>query len=309
MSQIRFDDRVAIVTGAGAGLGRSHALGLASRGAKLVINDVGTSLDGAAESTDAAQAVVEEITASGGDAMAHGADVTNVDQVQDMVAQTMERWGRVDILINNAGILRDKSFAKMALGDFRKVIDVHLMGSVNCTLAVWNIMREQGYGRVVFTTSSSGLYGNFGQSNYAAAKAAMMGLMNVLHLEGAKADIRVNTLAPTAATRMTEELLPPEMLAIMGPETITPGVLYLVSQDAPSRCILAAGAGCFARTIVYETPGICIADDQLTPETVAARFGEISAPQGQEALTQALEQTVRFVKRAAAERGITLPES
>jgi len=304
---IRFDNRVAIVTGAGTGLGRAHALGLAARGAKVVVNDLGVARDGTGASLTPAEEVAAEIRASGGQAMAHGASVTDADGVADMIAQAQSAWGRIDILINNAGILRDKTFAKMTIEDFRNVVDVHLMGTVNCTKAVWEIMRAQNYGRIVFTSSSSGLYGNFGQANYGAAKAAMMGLMNVLHLEGAKYDIRVNTLAPTAATRMTEELMPDEMLAVLRPETITPGVLYLVSDSAPSRCILAAGAGCFARTLVYETPGIYLDEAANTPENVAAQFDQISAPEGQEALQNAFAQTEAFAARAASAQGISLP--
>ncbi len=304
---VRFEDRVAIVTGAGTGLGRAHALGLAARGAKVVVNDLGVAGDGTGASLAPAEVVAGEIRDAGGEAIAHGASVTDAAAVADMVSQAMDKWGRVDILINNAGILRDKTFAKMTLDDFRSVVEVHLMGTVTCTKAVWEIMRQQNYGRIVFTSSSSGLYGNFGQSNYGAAKAAMMGLMNVLHLEGAKYDIRVNTLAPTAATRMTEELMPSEMLAVLKPETITPGVLYLVSEDAPSRCILAAGAGCFARTMVYETPGIYLGGDENTPENIAARFDQISAPDGQEALQNAFAQTEAFAARAAAAMGIEMP--
>ncbi len=306
MSDIRFDGRVAIVTGAGVGLGRSHALGLAARGAKVVINDLGVSTDGQGSSSAAAQAVVEEIRAMGGEAMAHGADVSNEEQVQDMVAQTMDAWGRIDILVNNAGILRDKTFAKMTMADFRKVVDVHLMGSAACAHACWPIMREQKYGRIVFTASASGIYGNFGQANYGAAKAAMIGLMNVLHIEGARDDIRVNTLAPTAATRMTENLIPPAALDLMAPETITPGLLYLVSQDAPSRVILGAGAGCFAQTRIYETAGVHLAPDANTPEAVAAQFDQIQAPEGQQELADAFGQTRKFTSNAAQAQGIDL---
>ncbi|MGI9423530.1 MAG: SDR family NAD(P)-dependent oxidoreductase [Hyphomicrobiaceae bacterium] len=304
---IRFDDRVAIVTGAGTGLGRAHALGLAARGAKVVVNDLGVARDGTGASLSPAESVVAEITAAGGEAMAHGANVTDPDAVTDMVEQAHNRWGRIDILINNAGILRDKTFAKMTIDEFRDVVDVHLMGSVTCTKAVWEQMRVQNYGRIVFTSSSSGLYGNFGQSNYGAAKAAMVGLMNVLHLEGAKYDIRVNTLAPTAATRMTEDLMPAEMLAVLKPESITPGVLYLVSENAPSRCILAAGAGCFARTMIYETPGIYLAGEENSPESVAAQFEAISASEGHTALQNAFAQTEAFAARAASAQGLSLP--
>jgi NAD(P)-dependent dehydrogenase (short-subunit alcohol dehydrogenase family) len=302
---IRFDDRVAIVTGAGVGLGRCHALGLAERGAKVVVNDLGASTDGASTGSDAAQQVVAEIEAMGGEAIAHGADVSNEEQVNDMVAKTMEKWGRIDILINNAGILRDKTFGKMTMDDFRKVVDVHLIGTANCCHAVWPHMRAAQYGRIVVTTSASGLYGNFGQSNYGAAKAGVMGLMNVLHLEGARDNIRVNTLAPTAATRMTENLMPPEALELLKPETITPGVLYLVSEDGPSRKILGAGAGHFALTRVYETAGALIEGD-ITPEAVAAQWDAISAPEGQEELNDAFGQTRKFALSAAKAKGIKL---
>ena len=303
---IRFDDRVAIVTGAGTGLGRSHAMGLAARGAKVVINDLGVSTQGDGASLSAAETVAAEICAAGGQAFAHGADVANEAEVADMVAQTMDRWGRIDIVVNNAGILRDKTFSKMALADFRRVIDVHLMGSATVTHAVWPIMRAQKYGRVVLTSSGSGLYGNFGQSNYGAAKAAMMGLMNVLHHEGARDNIRVNTLAPTAATRMTEDLLPPEALALLQPETITPGLLYLVSEDAPSKTILSAGAGCFSQTRVYETQGVLLQGDENTPETIAARFADIADPTDQQELADAFSQTRKYALKAAKAAGVDL---
>lgn len=303
---IRFDGKVAIVTGAGVGLGRAHALGLAERGARVVVNDLGVSTDGQATSSEAALSVVAEIEAMGGEAIANGADVSDAEAVAAMVAQAKEKWGRIDILINNAGILRDKTFSKMELSNFRKVVDVHLMGTANCCHAVWPIMREQGYGRIVLTTSASGVYGNFGQSNYGAAKAAMVGLMNVLHLEGGRDDIRVNTLAPTAATRMTEQLLPPEALELLQPETITPGVLYLVSEEAPSRAILGAGAGSFALTRIYETPGATLTGDDLSPEGVAAAWDQIAAPEGQAELANAFEQTQKFARNAAKARGAKL---
>lgn len=304
---ISFDGRVAIVTGAGTGLGRSHAMALAARGARVVINDMGTGADGTGASGDAARAVVDEITAAGGTAMAHGADIADEGQVADMVAQTMARWGRIDILVNNAGILRDKTFAKVTLEDFRKVIDVHLMGSAICAHACWPVMRAQGYGRIVFTSSGSGLYGNFGQANYGAAKAAMVGLMNVLHLEGMRDDIRVNTLVPTAATRMTQDLLPPEALPLLAPETITPGLLYLVSDDAPSRVILSAGAGTFAVTRITETQGVTLQGADNTPENVAAQFARISDPSGAQDLPDAFSQTRKYAVNAAQLRGLDLP--
>ncbi|WP_312135462.1 SDR family NAD(P)-dependent oxidoreductase [Brevundimonas sp.] len=268
-----FKGQVAIVTGAGGGLGREHALALAARGAKVVVNDLGGARDGSGASQSAAEAVVAEILAAGGEAIASAASVTDFQAVSQMVAETMAKWGRVDILVNNAGILRDKSFAKMELDDFRLVVDVHLMGAVNCTKAVWDIMRDQNYGRIVMTTSSSGLFGNFGQSNYGAAKMALVGLMQALSIEGAKNDIRVNCLAPTAHTRMTEDLgLPLEALA---PALVTPGLLHLVSPDAPTRCILAAGAGGFERAYITLTQGDFIIGHDAT-EQIAARFDKIS---------------------------------
>ena len=277
---MRFDGRVAIVTGAGGGLGREHALGLAKRGAKVVVNDLGGARDGSGGSATAAEAVVAEIIASGGEAMANAASVTDFVAVEAMVAAAMEKWGRVDILVNNAGVLRDKTFAKMGLDDFRFVMDVHLMGAVHCTKAVWDIMRDANYGRIVMTTSSSGLYGNFGQSNYGAAKMALVGLMQTLSIEGAKNDIRVNCLAPTAHTRMTEDLGARLPLELLGPDTVTPGLLHLVSEEAQSRCILTAGAGGFERAYVTLTQGIrAVGDD--APEQVAARFAEISDRTGE----------------------------
>ena len=269
---IRFDGRVAIVTGSGGGLGRCHALGLASRGAKVVVNDIGK--DGAASVS--ALNVVDEIRAAGGIAMADGADVVNLDQITAMVARAEKEWGRIDILVSNAGILRDKSFAKMEMSDFDRVVRVHLNGSANCSKAVWNGMRERNYGRIVFTSSASGIYGNFGQANYGAAKAAMIGLMNVLHLEGAKYGIRVNTLAPTAATAMTDGLLTPDEAALLSPESVTPAVLFLASEDAPSRVIIGAGAGVFAVTRIEETRGVYLDEAERSPETIAARWDEIS---------------------------------
>ena len=278
---IRFDNRVAIVTGAGGGLGRAYALGLAARGAKVVVNDLGGARDGTGGSISAAQMVVDEIKAAGGEAFANGASVTDYDQVEAMVLEARERWGRVDILINNAGILRDKTFAKMTIDDFRVVLDVHLMGSVNATKAVWEIMREQAYGRIVMTSSSSGLYGNFGQSNYGAAKMALVGLMNTLALEGGKYNVRVNTIAPVAATRMTEDLMPPEVLERLAPHTVAPAVLYLASDEAPNRVIMNAGGGGFERSYVTLTQGIHLGHDEMTPEAVAARFEEISSRTGE----------------------------
>jgi len=280
-SSIDFKGRVAIVTGAGGGLGRQHALALAARGAKVVVNDLGGARDGSGGSVSAAQAVVDEIKAAGGEAIANGASVTDFEAVQAMVKEAVDAWGRVDILVNNAGILRDKSFAKMELADFKLVVDVHLMGAVNCTKAVWALMNEQKYGRIVMTTSSSGLYGNFGQSNYGAAKLALVGLMQTLSIEGAKNDIRVNCLAPTAATRMTEDLLPKEMLEAFRPEAVVPAMLVLAAQDAPNRTILCAGAGTFEAAHITLTQGAWLGIEADTPEQLAARLSEVTEREGE----------------------------
>ena len=304
---LRFDGRVAIVTGAGVGLGRAHALGLAARGAAVVVNDLGVATDGSGQGSDAAHAVVGEIRAAGGRAMANGADVTDPEAVRAMAEAAIAEFGRVDILINNAGILRDKSFAKMTLADFRKVLDVHLMGAVHTCHALWPHFIERGYGRVVLTTSASGLYGNFGQANYGAAKAGLLGLMNVLAAEGAKYDIRVNMLAPTATTRMTEDLLPPEVLDLLAPETITPGLLALVAEDAPSKMILGAGGGSFAEIRVYETEGATLTGDALSPEGVQEAMARIRDPEGQAQLQGAYDQTRKYARKAAAALGLPLP--
>ncbi len=301
---IRFDDRVAIVTGAGNGLGRTHALGLAARGAKVVVNDLGGARDGTGGSSAAAQAVVREIEAAGGDAVANGANVADAAQAAAMMQLAVDRWDRIDIVVNNAGILRDKSFHKSSLEDFRAVLDVHLMGSVHCTQAAWNTMRAQGYGRVVFTTSSTGLYGNFGQANYGAAKLALVGLMNTLAIEGAKYDIRVNCLAPCARSRMTEGLLPVEALTLLAPESVTAGLLYLVSEDGPNRTILSAGGGSFARAVIYETAGINLLPDQCTPEGVAANWTSVVDPDGQEEFTDGSRQGIKFFGQAAEKLGL-----
>lgn len=297
---INFQGQVAIVTGAGNGLGRQHAIELAKRGAKVVINDLGGARDGSGASSAAADEVVALIQASGGEAFAHGANVANFDEVQDMVKQTMDKWGRVDILINNAGILRDKTFTKMDLADFKLVMDVHVMGSVNCTKAVWDIMREQNYGRIVMTTSSSGMYGNFGQSNYGAAKMAVLGFMNTLVLEGAKNDIRVNALSPTAATRMTEDLMPKEVLDMLTPEAVTAGALMLCHKDAPTRFILAAGAGGYARASMFETDGIFLPANEQTTENIDAARDAISSTDGQKDLQSGAGQTEKFLTKAMA---------
>nr|WP_239474302.1 SDR family NAD(P)-dependent oxidoreductase [Sphingomonas sp. BT552] len=259
-------DRVAIVTGAGAGLGRSHALLLARYGAKVVVNDLGDGVD----------AVAAEIVAAGGEALAATGSVTDEAAVAAMVANAQERWGRIDILVNNAGILRDMSFGKMSIADFRLVVDVHLMGAVICSKAVWDVMKAQNFGRIVMTTSSSGLYGNFGQANYGAAKMALVGLMQTLAIEGAKNEIRVNCLAPTAATAMTENLLPEPVKALMQPEMVSPALLKLVGDDAPTRAILCAGAGHFERAYVTLTAGEYIGGGDDAGERLLERWDAVS---------------------------------
>ncbi len=297
MSDIRFDGKVAIVTGAGGGLGRAHALELARRGAKVVINDLGGSVDGAGGSSEAAMKVVAEIKAMGGDAIANGASVTDDAGVAGMVKQTMDAWGRIDILIANAGILIDKSFAKMEISDFEKVMAVHLMGTVKPTKAVWEIMKAQNYGRIVVTTSSTGLYGNFGQANYGAAKLSLVGFMNTMKIEGAKNNIKINAISPVAATRMTEGLLPPPLAEALKPEFVTPGVVYLVSEDAPTGAVLTAGAGVFAVARIYETDGVYLGKDGVSAEEVAANWAKISDPTGQEHYEAGAGQTAKFMRK------------
>jgi len=299
---INLDGRVAMVTGAGQGLGRSHALALAAHGAKILVNDL-AGPDGVSAN---AEAVAEEIRQAGGEAMTNGANVADWNQVQDMVQQVMDRWGRVDILINNAGILRDKSFLKMSMEDFRLVIDVHLMGTAYCTKAVWEIMREQSYGRIVMTSSSTGLYGNFGQTNYGAAKMAMVGMMNTLHQEGAKYDIKVNCLAPTAGTAMTEGLIPETLFKLLSPETVSPGVVFLSSEAAPSRKILCAGGGSFAVFKGFETEGVNLAPDRITADGVAAAWDTIESEDGMRELKSGFEQTGKFAQQAAKNLGIEI---
>jgi NAD(P)-dependent dehydrogenase (short-subunit alcohol dehydrogenase family) len=297
MSDIRFDDQVVIVTGAGGGLGRSHALDFARRGAKVVVNDLGGALDGSGGSSAAADAVVAEIAAAGGEAIADGASVTNDAGVAAMVERTMSRWGRIDALIANAGILRDKTFAKMEIADFAAVVDVHLMGAVKPLKAIWEIMRTQNYGRVVVTTSSTGLYGNFGQSNYGAAKLALVGLMHSLKLEGGKNDIRVNAICPVAATRMTDTLMPPAMLAKFAPEHVTPGVVFLASRDAPNGAILTAGAGVFAMAQMVETEGVYLGDGAAA-EAVREAWPNITDVKQAEPYPSGAGQTQKFLRKS-----------
>lgn len=303
---MRFDDRVVIVTGAGNGLGKSHALEFARRGARVLVNDLGAARDGSGSSSDAANAVARQIIDEGGEAIANGANVADYGQVEAMVAQAVDRWGRIDVLVNNAGILRDKTFAKMDLSDFELVLDVHLNGSVNCTKAVWELMRERQYGRIVMTSSSSGLYGNFGQTNYGAAKMAVVGFMNSLALEGQKYGIRVNSLAPIAATRMTQDLMTEAVLGLLEPAAVTPAVIFLASEEAPTRQILAAGAGVFARVVLQETEGVFLPQNRRDAEHIADAWDQISDPAGGIELQAGGEQTMKFLQKAAAELGLKL---
>ncbi|MBA3592817.1 MAG: SDR family NAD(P)-dependent oxidoreductase [Polaromonas sp.] len=300
-----FTGRVAMVTGAGGGLGKQHALALAARGAKVVVNDLGGATDGTGGSVSAAEAVAGEIRAAGGEAIANGASVTDFAAVQAMVRQAIDAWGRVDILVNNAGILRDKSFTKMDLADFALVMNVHLMGAVHCCKAVWDIMAAQKYGRIVMTTSSSGLYGNFGQSNYGAAKMALVGLMQTLSIEGAKNDIRVNCLAPTAATRMTEGLMPEEVLRALRPEAVVPAMLVLAAQDAPTRAILCAGAGTFEAANITLTRGLWLGSGEQVPEALEARLDEVRERSGETVPQSGAAQGSNEVSLAMAQAATT----
>lgn len=298
-SEIRFDGKVAIVTGAGGGLGREHALELARRGAKVVVNDLGGSVDGKGGSSEAAEKVVSEIKAAGGEAIANGSSVTDDAGVRHMIDETMAAFGRIDIIIANAGILRDKSFSKMEISDFEAVLGVHVMGTVKPVKAAWEIMKAQNYGRVVVTTSSTGLYGNFGQSNYGAAKLGLVGFMNTMKLEGQKNNVHFNAISPVAATRMTEGLMPPEVLERLKPEYVTPGVVYLASEEAPNGVILTAGAGAFAMARIYETEGVYLGGGELSAEAVRDNWDKIADPQDQKAYFNGGEQGGKFFRKLA----------
>jgi len=274
---MRFNDRVAVITGAGHGLGRSHALALAARGAKVLVNDLGGAVDGSGADAGAAQAVVEEIRGHDGEALANADDIATRDGAARLIAQARDAWGRVDILINNAGILRDKSFQNMALDDFEAVLNVHLLGSVYCSHAAWPLMREQAYGRVLMTTSAAGLYGNFGQANYGAAKMGLIGLMNVLKLEGRKYNITVNTVAPVAGTRMGGTVFPEQVMPLLRPELVSAAVMWLSSEQCNlSGEIIAAGAGYYSRVQVMEGKGLTVdPGGNVTPELLHEAEAEI----------------------------------
>ena len=288
-----FTDKVVIVTGAGGGLGKSHALEFARRGAKVVVNDLGGAMDGSGGSSEAAEAVVAEIKEAGGEAIANGSSVTDDAGVDNMIKQTMDAYGRIDVLVNNAGVLRDKSFAKMEINDFTFVVDVHLFGTMKPTKAVWPIMKEQGYGRIMVTSSSSGLYGNFGQANYGAAKLGVVGFMNTLKLEGQKDNIHINALAPVAWTRMTENLMPAEMEDMLTPERVTPAVIFMCSEGAPTGKIICAGAGAYTSAAIVETKGVYLGENP-SAEDVAENWETISKiDDAAKALFQGGEQTGR----------------
>ncbi len=298
---IDFTGKVAIVTGSGGGLGRCHALELARRGAKVVVNDLGGNPDGTGGSSEMAEKVVAEIKAAGGEAIANGSSVTDDKGVQKMVDDAMNAWGRIDILINNAGVLRDKSFTKMEISDFEFVVGIHLMGTVKPTKAIWPIMREQSYGRIVVTTSSSGLYGNFGQTNYGAAKLAVVGFINTLKIEGQKDNIHANALAPVAWTRMTKDLMPPQAEELLQPQFVTPGVMFLVSEDAPTGTILCAGAGAFAVSEITEGEGFYIGrGNELTAEAVAENWSKITDMSKGQAYKSGGEQSAKVMKLATS---------
>ena len=295
---ISFKDKVAIVTGAGGGLGRCHALQFAERGAKVIVNDLGGAVDGSGGSSEAADKVVDEIKAMGGDAISNGSSVTDKAVVKKLVDDAMAAYGRIDVLVNNAGVLRDKSFAKVTLDDFEFVVDVHMMGSVYCTKAVWPIMVEQKYGRIVMTSSSSGIFGNFGQSNYGSAKMGVVGLMNTLRIEGQKNNIKVNSLVPVAATRMTENLgMPDAVFDSLKPESVSPAVIFMSSEDAPDGVMISAGAGVFAMAEIVHSEGIALKGDDLNADMLAEKWSEASDMTNSKALRSGAEHTAHIFKK------------
>ncbi len=294
---IDFKGKVAIVTGAGGGLGKSHALELARRGAKVVVNDLGGSVDGSGGSSDSADQVVKEILKLGGEAISNGSSVTDDKGIKLMIDQTISEYGRIDILINNAGILIDKSFSKMEISDFEKVLSVHLIGSVKATKSVWEIMKEQNYGRIIVTSSSSGLYGNFGQTNYGAAKLGLVGFMNTLKLEGQKYNVHCNALTPVAYTRMTSNLMPPEAKKLLTPESVTPAVIYLASENAPNGIILCAGAGVYSVSKIMESDCLSLGLD-ATAEDIVKNWDKISDFSNAKPFSMGGEQTGKVFEKA-----------
>jgi len=292
---ISFAGKVAIVTGAGGGLGRAYALELARLGARVVVNDLGGARDGSGQS-DAAEAVAEEIRMAGGEAVASGSSVTDYSQMEELAARTRAAWGGIHVLINNAGILRDKSFGKMDMADFRAVLDVHLMGSAHCSRAVWNIMREQDYGRILMTTSGAGLGGNFGQANYGAAKLGVVGLAKALYIEGARYNIRVNSIAPLAGTRMSEDMLTEDAYRVFDVAHVVPAAMFLVSEQAPTNAILGAAAGYYQALQVTVTPGALLPEADQTPDGIAAAWDRITDRTGEVALQTAIDQVTQAMK-------------
>lgn len=301
---IRFDGKTAIITGAGRGLGRSHALALANLGANVVVNDLGADVDGTGGSSDAANEVVAEIKAAGGNAIANGSSVTDQAGVDNLVKQSLDAFGQIDILINNAGILRDRTFHKVSWEDFYAVLDVHLLGTIRVTHAVWPLMREQKYGRVIVTSSQNGTYGNFGQSAYATAKMGVIGFMNALRIEGGRNNLHINTLVPVATSRMTEGTIiaTEEDAKILTPEAVAQGALFLVSEDAPNGAILNAGGGSYSRSYVPETKGVYLGDSELTPDAVAANWDAISEDSHLEVLEDGPAQFTKFLEMARGTR-------
>ena len=292
---ISFEGKVAIVTGAGGGLGRAYALELARRGARVMVNDRGGERDGTGQSP-AAEQVAEDIRRAGGEALANAGSVTDPAQMEEMAARTREAWGGIHILINNAGILRDKSFGKMDMADFAEVIAVHLLGSAHCARAVWNTMREQNYGRILMTTSGAGLGGNFGQANYGAAKLGVVGLAKALYVEGARHDIRVNSIAPLAGTRMSEDMLTEDAFRLFDVAKVVPAALFLVSDEAPTNVIVGAGAGLYQTLQVTATPGVLLPEAEQTVEGLAAAWPRIADRTGETALQTAIDQITEAMR-------------
>ena len=291
--EIRLDDRVAVVTGAGGGLGRSHALLLASLGAKVVVNDLGGAMDGTGGGHTPAEQVVEEIKAAGGEATSNFESVSEWDSAQKIIGAALDTYGKIDILVNNAGILRDKSMMKMEVTDWELVIAVHLAGTFFCTKAALPNMRGNSYGRILSTASAAGLFGNFGQTNYGAAKMGIAGMMNSVKLEGAKYNIKANTLVPIAGTRLTATVLPPQVVEQLKPEYVSPLAAYLVSEQCElSGAMMVAGAGYFSRAAVMEGPGVFFEDaDSVTPDDIAAKIAEITTLEGAVEYDSATAQT------------------